>query len=114
MNIRTLDRRNTKHPHIAVAGHSNLTFTLCLGFEWWLPQPDDDPYTNFFNMQIHLSTRQTYALNVWTFTYLARLQQQLSDERLGGQYLVPPNLLVAKLNRPLLKANVTVPVTHTC
>ncbi len=106
MDIRTLSVPTKHYPPVAVAGHSNLTFELWLEFEWWQPQPEDDPHNNFFNMRIRLSNGKTYALNVWTFTYLVRTHhhdQQLG-ERLAGQYLVPPDLLVEKLDRPLLEA----------
>ena len=80
-------------------------FELWLEFEWWVLESDDDPTTNFFNMQITLPNAQRYGLNVWTYNYftLARQQDQASAERLGGAYLLPPDLFVERLDRRLLE-----------
>lgn len=105
MDIRTLAQPTITYPPVTVPGQPQLTFTVWLEFEWWQPQPDDDVHNNFFNMQIQVSNGKTYALNVWTFTYLttARQNDEQSGESLAGRYLVPPDLLVEKLDRPLLE-----------
>src|SRR5688572_19576504 len=82
-----------------------VEFELWLEFEHWVPQEDDDPEDDFINMMIRLSTGTSYALNVWTYKFLERAKQhyQGSGDNLNGKYLLPPDLLVEKLNRRLLE-----------
>jgi hypothetical protein len=86
-------------------GMAMTDFTLWLEFEIWQPQPEDDPEDDFFNMQIYLSTGEKYALNVWTFKRYEGIREQNrhSGEVLGGKYLIPPDLLVQRLNRKLVE-----------
>lgn len=76
-------------------------FELWLEFEHWEPTGDEDPEDDFFNMAIHLSNGLKYALNVWAFKFLVRIQreQEASGENLSGKYVLPPDLFVQKLDR---------------
>jgi hypothetical protein len=82
-----------------------MTFELWLESDYWVPSDQDDPFDEFFNMQIRLATGETYALNVWTFQYFARACRdiQMTGENLQGAYLLPPDLFVERLDRKLLE-----------
>jgi hypothetical protein len=84
---------------------SERQFDLWLEFEHWLPQEDDDPENDFFNMTVTLPEGKKYALNVWTFKYLSRAVQEcrMSGEHRSGSYLPAPDLFVERLNRRLLE-----------
>ncbi len=68
-------------------------FDLWLEFEVWEPKEDDDPEDDCFNMSIKLADGREYALNVWTFKFLARAVQECreSGEHLRGAYLEVPD-----------------------
>ena len=77
-------------------------FELWLEFEHWQPQPDDDPTTDFFNMQVRLPDGRRYALNVWTFKFLHKARYPWPYEEGVGEpeeYLLPPDLFVERLDR---------------
>jgi hypothetical protein len=80
-------------------------FDLWLEFEWWKPQANDDPRTDFFNMKISLPNGKSYGLNVWTYDYftVARQQHEVASDSLGAGYLIPPDLFVERLDRALLE-----------
>jgi hypothetical protein len=82
---------------------SGTDFELWLEFEHWARADDDDPEDEFFNMEIRFSDGRTYALNVWTFKFLARARQynRETGENLSGSYLYPPDLLIERLDRKL-------------
>jgi hypothetical protein len=84
---------------------SDRGFTLWLEFEQWERHDDDDPEKDFFNMHIRLPSGDVYALNVWTFNYLSQAVAECreSGEHLDGQYLPPPDLFVARLDRHLIE-----------
>lgn len=85
---------------------SGLSFELWLEFEHWQPKPDDDPFVDFFNMQISLSDGRRYALNVWTFGFLevARCPWLWGEEKKEPEvYVVAPDLFVEKLDRDLIE-----------
>ena len=87
-------------------------------FELWLewenlessdvfaPWDNDDPKDAFFNMGVRLLGGRFYGLNVWTYRFLERAHQEdeKTGENLGGAYLLPPDLFVARRDRPLLEA----------
>ncbi len=77
---------------------------MWLEFELW--QNAYDPEDSSFNMAITLLDGRYYALNVWTYQFLphAVADNQLSDPAIGGKYLLPPDLFVARLDRSLLEA----------
>src|SRR5882672_6947821 len=81
-------------------------FTLWLEFEQWEPTEADDPENDFFNMEIHLTTGETYTLNVWTFGFLdvARNVCETMGEHLKGKYLLAPDLFVERLDRKLMES----------
>ena len=83
----------------------NREFDLWLEFEHWIPNEADDPEDDFINMEITLPHGPKYSLNVWTFKFLdrARLDDQEASEHLRGKYLLPPSLLVERLERRLLE-----------
>jgi len=101
MDVRTLQWPDDAPPIRYTAPKTHITFTLWLEFEWWEPEPDDDPELNFFNMRVDCSDGHAYALNVWTFRYLDHVRQEATQtgESLSGTYLVPPDLLVQRLER---------------
>ncbi len=81
---------------------------LWLEFEWWTRDEgstDDDA----FNMQVQLQNGTTYALNVWTFKALERFHRmdQTTGENLHGQYLIPPDLIVDRLDRQIVQEIIT-------
>jgi hypothetical protein len=83
-------------------------FELWLEFEHWMPQEDDDLENDCFNMKIQLDDGTTYALNVWTYTFLDKVHQidKQSGENLGGKYQLPPDLFVERLDRTELESTV--------
>ena len=82
------------------------SFILWLEFEHYEAAPGDDPEDDFCNVRVDLPSGEAYALNVWTFRYLerARREDQRTGENLGGRYLVSPDLLIARLDRPTMEA----------
>lgn len=75
-----------------------LSFTLWLEFEEYAdgyPGPSDDPFNDFANIAVYLDDGRRYALNVWTFLYLQSAWE--------SEYLVAPDLIVARLDRPTLE-----------
>ena len=85
------------------------SFSLWLEFEEYAggyPGPDDDNTCDFCNVQIALG-KSFYAANVWTFRYI----EQARRENLVGvplsepsEWILPPDLLVARLDRPTITA----------
>lgn len=84
---------------------SSSKFQLWLEFEHWEPNPEYDPFDDFFNMVIELPDGRRYALNVWTFRFLERCRyhESHSDETMQGRYPVAPDLFVERLDRELLQ-----------
>ena len=75
-------------------------FTLWLEFEVLTGvNPDDD----FCNIAITPSNGEVYALNVWTYKLLERLNlsNRRTGDNLGGKYLEPPDLFIERLDRQL-------------
>ncbi len=70
------------------------------------PWDHDDPEDDFFNMQVRVPGGRYYALNVWTYRMLERAHQAdlKTGDHLGGAYLLPPDLFVARRDRSLLEA----------
>jgi hypothetical protein len=103
-----LDVPTTLQRPVSVDG-TDLLFELWLEWEWWQPQPNDNPRSDFFNMQITLSIGQRYALNVWTFAFweTARQHAPTLGEQLAGRYPLLPDLFVEKLDRKLMEDIVT-------
>ena len=55
-------------------------------------------------MQITLSDDRVYALNVWTYGFFEKMRRE--REQGGGvanSYILPPDLFVIRLDRPLLE-----------
>lgn len=81
-------------------------FELWLEWEHWVWGPNDDPSDDFANVVVTLSDGRRFALNVWTFKFLNRARA-MSD--MGGSldapadHIVPPDLLVERLDRTLLE-----------
>jgi hypothetical protein len=101
------DRPNKRHS-------PNSAFELWLEFELWQPRPEIGPQVNkfdpeddFCNITITFATGERYALNVWTFNYLAHARQDDRADGDGitgnGKYLLPPDLFVERLDRHLLE-----------
>jgi hypothetical protein len=70
-------------------------------FESW----DNDNSDDFLNMEVRLTGGRSYGLNVWTYGMLesARQADVKTGEHLGGAYLLPPDLFVARRDRSLLE-----------
>lgn len=81
-------------------------FQLSLEFELW---DEFDREEDFFNMGVYLEDGSHYALNVWTHKYLGRAKEKdiQTGENLFGAYLIPPDLLIEKLDRDLIQATIT-------
>ncbi|MBM3457424.1 MAG: hypothetical protein FJX77_02655 [Armatimonadetes bacterium] len=70
------------------------------------PQPGDDPAANLANAQVRLPNGRRNALNMWAFRFLRRARFTWPyQEGVGGpaQYVLPPDLLVERLDRSTLK-----------
>lgn len=82
-----------------------MDFKLWLEFEHWEPQRRKNPYQGFFQARLTLSDGRVYALNVWTFGFLAATRQEDKDSGgcLQGAYLLPPDLFVERLDRGLME-----------
>ena len=81
-------------------------FELWLEFEHTEPTPADDPSDDFANILILMPDGRKYALNVWTFEFMSRARFPWPYEKDSGEpveYLLPPDLFVAKLDRPTLE-----------
>jgi hypothetical protein len=91
-----------------------VEFDLWLETELWMEhggdphQPANRPTENFCNVVVTLQDGRRYALNVWTFDFvpLARLDWPYAYDATKQQplapYLLPPDLLVARLDRDTL------------
>ena len=87
------------------------SFSLWLEFEEHFggyPTPEDDPQRDFCNVQIRIGTT-VYAANVWAFGYIEVARgQDLAGAALvsPATWLLPPDLLVERLDRPTISAAV--------
>ncbi|MGN7833197.1 hypothetical protein ACTJI2_16470 [Pseudoxanthomonas sp. 22568] len=79
-------------------------FSLWLEFEQYAdgyPGPEDDPACDFGNIQVRFGELR-YAANVWTFAYLDKVRCEAMTGSEGAtpvRWLLPPDLLVANLDR---------------
>lgn len=86
------------------------TFNLWLEFEHSPPQVGDDPADDYANVQVRLTDGRRYALNVWTFKFLQRARYPWPHQDGVGEraeYLLPPDLFVASLDRPTMESVVS-------
>ena len=76
-----------------------------LEFEEWSEKQDDNPRDEAFIMEIVLSDRRKFALNVWTYAHIetARSKPGLESSELHGKYVVGPDIFVEKMDRELLE-----------
>ena len=77
---------------------------LWLEFEHTQPREGDDPRTTSATSRSGSPTGRRYALNVWTFAHLhgrCRRNRE-ADATASADYLLLPDLLVARLDRPTL------------
>lgn len=87
----------------------NTPFALWLEFEQYAegyPGPEDDPTRDFCNAVL-TSGGYKYGLNIWTFGFLeyAREHDDFGNRRAQpSTFLVPPDLLVDRLDRELITA----------
>jgi hypothetical protein len=81
-------------------------FQLWLEWEHSESWDNDDSDDDFFNMEVRLPGGRSYGLNVWTYGMLESAHQAdvKTGEHLGGAYLLPPDLFVARRDRSLLEA----------
>ena len=84
------------------------TFDLWLEFELYID--DYDPLDDFANIQVTTPDGRRYAMNVWTYGFMGRAPYlSAGTEREGEQteapsdYLLPPDLLVERLDRPTME-----------
>ena len=82
-------------------------FSLWLEFEEYCggyPSLKDDPQCDFCNVQVRIGSA-LYAANVWTFGYIAVAR---NEDVVGtpletpSAWLLPPDLLVERLDRPTI------------
>jgi len=78
------------------------SFELWLEFEHWAPGHDSDPTDELANVQVLLPDGRRYALNVWTFEFIHRARLE-DDPDAPAEYLLPPDLLVERLDRPTIE-----------
>ncbi len=79
-----------------------MKFTLWLEFEEWESKSDDDPYNDYFNMQIMFENGENYALNVWTVNFFESELKELG--KIGkAKYLMCPDLIIEKMDRGVLE-----------
>ena len=71
-----------------------------MDFELWLEFEHVDPVpTDFANIHVKTSDRE-YALNVWTYEFLAAAWSEAFEESGPHRaYVVPPDLIVRELTR---------------
>jgi hypothetical protein len=84
---------------------SDRTPDLWLEFEAWAEDASSSADDDAFNMHIRLGDGTLYALNVWTFKALERFHHQdaTNGDNLNGRYLIPPDLLIERLDRHLVE-----------
>lgn len=89
---------------------AHRTFSLWLEFEEYgasHPQPGDDPACDFCNAIITMDGRSC-GINIWTFGFIEYTRR--FDESTGlprpepERFLLSPDLLVERLERPLIEA----------
>lgn len=80
------------------------------GFEFWceldeLKPADYDPACDCCDIVATMSDGRHYRFRVWTYSFLEELvsRDRESGERLGGKYMLPPDLFVERLDRDLLQ-----------
>lgn len=80
-------------------------FTLWLEFEHVEHDYPVDPYKDFFNCVIRTEDGRDCALNVWTFGVVGEFVEhdRASGKNLSGRYMLPPDLLVEKVDRDLME-----------
>ena len=81
-------------------------FELWLEWEHFESWDSDDPEDDFFNVEVQMPDGRRYGLNVWTYRMLERAHREdlETGDHLGGAYLFPPDLFVARRDRALLEA----------
>jgi hypothetical protein len=76
-----------------------------------LDQPANQPNKNFGNIEVKLQDGHRYALNVWTFDFLALAKYpwpyEIDASKEPAKYLLPLNLFVEKIDRPTVESVVT-------
>lgn len=102
----------------------DVEFDLWLETELWMEhggdphQPANRPTENFSNLSVTLKDGRVYALNVWTFDFipLARLDWPYAYDATKQQplarYLLPPDLLVERLDRDTLNGIIKTMLTR--
>lgn len=88
-------------------------FDLWLEFEEYAdgyPAAADDPECDFCNAVITIEAKR-YAINVWTFAYIDAARRDPDADysmTAPAPYLLPPDLLVERLDRDVLEAAIQV------
>jgi hypothetical protein len=86
-------------------------FTLWLEFEEYAdpyPSGDDDPLCDFCNAMVTVG-EATYAMNIWTFAFVDIARRfDVAGAPLDSPniYLLPPDLLVERLDRATIERSV--------
>lgn len=80
------------------------TFSLWLEFELWGDDHPFDQYNDYCNIEIAFQDGRRYGLNVWTFKYCDEaIREQIAQGGVNGLYVLPPDLLVKKLDRQVIE-----------
>jgi uncharacterized protein (DUF1810 family) len=86
-------------------------FDLWLEWEFDAPEPPHQPQQNFANVGVTLADGRCYSLNVWTFDFLPLARYdwpyEAKPELQPADYVLPPDLFVQSLTRPMLETAVT-------
>jgi hypothetical protein len=81
-------------------------FQLWLEWEHFESWDNDNSDDDFFNTEVRLPGGRSYGSNVWPYGMLKRARRAdgKTGQHLGGAYLLPPDLFVARRDRSLLEA----------
>ncbi|MDO7886238.1 hypothetical protein [Hymenobacter cheonanensis] len=82
-----------------------MNFSLWLEFEHVTVADDWDSTDDFCNIHVDLPDGRHYGLTVWTYKFIrqAVAADKHNGDNGGGQYLIPPDLLVEDLTRECIE-----------
>ena len=106
-----------EHMQIAADAPSNMGWhaVAVLNKDGDLTPPGPWADETFFNMSITLADGKKYCLNVWTHKYFSRalIQDREDGNKLGGKYMLPPDLFVERADRQTVEEVVADLLRHS-